>query len=274
MPKIMVNHELCLRCNLCASICLMGIIKPASVDGLPQILSADEDNCMLCGHCEAFCPGRALVLDYLTQEKAVFAEQESLVAPETLSLYMRKRRSVRHFKPEPVSKDLIGQILNLARYAPSGGNSQTVQWLVIYERKEVEHIAGLTVEWMRGIRGTKHPLAKYVPGIIRGWELGFDPICRHAPHLIFAHIPASDFVDDRTDAIIALSHFDIAAPAYGLGTCWAGFIRMAIDSYEPLMIALDLPDDRKVGYALFFGYPAIKAQSIPRRKPLEVVWRG
>jgi nitroreductase len=103
--------------------------------------------------------------------------------------------------------------------------------------------------------------------------MGLDPICRNAPHLVFAHLPHSDFIDDRTDAIIALSYFDIAAPAFGVGCCWAGFIRMAVDSYQPLKDALALPDKRNVGYAMFFGYPALKATGIPRRKPLYVVWR-
>jgi len=274
MPNIIVNKELCTRCNLCASICLMGIIKPARGDGHPLIASANEDSCMLCGHCEAFCPQQALVLDYLTGEKMSYEGQDSIIAPQQLSLYMRKRRSARHFKPDLVSKDVISNILEIARYAPSGGNSQTVEWLVIYDPNEVKRIAELTVEWMRSIQGTPHPLANYVPNIIRGWEMGFDPICRQAPHLVFAHIPYSEFVDDRTDAIIALAHFDMAAPAFGVGACWAGFIRMALDSYEPLQTALALPDKRRVGYGLFFGYPELEIKAIPRRKPLQVVWRG
>lgn len=273
MPNILVDKELCNRCNLCASICLMGIIQPSSDTDCPSIPAANEGNCMLCGHCEAFCPQQALVLDYLREEKLSYKEEDSHVAPENLSLYMRKRRSIRHFKPEPVDKDTIGKILEIARYAPSGGNSQTVQWLVIYDTEEVKRIASLTVEWMRSIQGTPHPLSPYVAHIIRGWDLGLDPICCKAPHLVFAHLPYSEFIDDRTDAVIALSHFDMAAPAFGVGACWAGFIRMAFDSYEPLREALALQDKRMIGYGLFFGYPALQIRAVPRRKTLDVVFR-
>jgi nitroreductase len=44
------------------------------------------------------------------------------------------------------------------------------------------------------------------------------------------HIPESYIMSGRTsigattDAIIALIHFDIAAPAFGFGICWAGFL--------------------------------------------------
>lgn len=273
MPNIIVDKALCTKCNICSSICLMGIIKPAADADFPCIQAANEKKCMLCGHCEAFCPAQALTLDYLVEEKIPFIRGESCIEPERLALYMRSRRSIRHFRPEPVDKETIRQILETARYAPSGGNSQTVQWLVIYDTEEVKKIAGLTVEWMRTVQNTPHPFANYVSGIIKAWDLGFDPICRNAPHLVFAHLPVSDFVDDRTDAIIALSHFDVAAPAFGVGCCWAGFIRMAVDSYPPLLEALALPDKHKVGYGLFFGYPKYQVGALARRQPIDVVWR-
>lgn len=273
MPNIIVENDLCTRCNTCATICLMGIIQPATEQGCPSIPNANEDRCLKCGHCEAFCPEKALVLDFLREEKLDFNSSDSEIDPNTLSLYMRKRRSIRRFKPEPVKPELIQKILEVARYAPTGGNSQTVQWLVIYQRELVKQIASLTVDWMRSIQGSPHPLAGYVPGIIKAWDMGYDVITCNAPHLVFAHLPQIEYIDDRTDAIIALTNFDIAAPAFGVGACWAGFIRMAVDSYQPLLDALALPEKRKVGYALFFGYPSYEATAIPRRNPLSVEWR-
>lgn len=273
MPNIIIDPELCNKCNTCASICLMGIIKPATDISNPRIQEANEDKCMRCGHCEAFCPQQALILDFLKEEKIEYEDSDSQIAPHNLALYMQKRRSIRHFSSKQVSKDKIQQIMEVARYAPTGGNSQTVQWLIIHDALEVKRIASLTVDWMRTIQNTSHPLSNYVPGIIKAWDMGMDPICRNAPHLIFAHLPHSDFTDDRTDAVIALSYVDIAAPAFGVGTCWAGFIRMAVDSYQPLIDALALPDNRKVGYAMFFGYPANCITAIPRRNKLNIVWR-
>ncbi len=40
-----------------------------------------------------------------------------------------------------------------------------------------------------------------------------------------------------TDAIIALTHFDIVAP-FGIGTCWSGVLSIATASYKPLQKAL------------------------------------
>ncbi len=50
-----------------------------------------------------------------------------------------------------------------------------------------------------------------------------------------------------TDAIIALTHVDIAAPAFGVGTCWAGFVAAASLSYQPLQDMLNLPKRQGAG---------------------------
>jgi nitroreductase len=70
-----------------------------------------------------------------------------------------------------------------------------------------------------------------VPAILSSCDNGVNLICHKAPHLLFAHIPFEP-IDDPTEAIIALTHFDIAAPSFGIGTCWAGFFKMATDNYK------------------------------------------
>jgi nitroreductase len=228
---------------------------------------------MMCGHCEAFCPQQALVLDFNINSKIDCSASTDPIEPQRLALYMKNRRSIRHFTKQTVSREVIMDLLETVSYAPSGGNSQTVTWLVVHDPLEVKKIAGLTVDWMRTLVGTPHPLGPYVNRIIAAWDKGIDPICHNAPHLVFALLPKSDFVDDRTDGIIALTHFDLLAPAYGIGACWAGFIRFATDSYKPLQDAISLPENKKVAYALFFGYPSILPTAIPRRKLITVSWQ-
>jgi nitroreductase len=47
-----------------------------------------------------------------------------------LSDAIRGRRSIRRFLPDPVSRDTIGKIVELARWAPSWGNTQP--WDIVY----------------------------------------------------------------------------------------------------------------------------------------------
>ena len=75
------------------------------------------------------------------------------------------------------------------------------------------------------------------------------------------------------DAIIALTHVDITAPAFGLGTCWAGLVAMASHSHQPLLDFLSLPKGRIPAYAMMLGYPKYAPHQIPQRKPLQITWR-
>ncbi len=72
------------------------------------------------------------------------------------------------------------------------------------------------------------------------------------------------------DAIIALSHADITAQAFGVGTCWSGLLAMAAEEYQPLQRFLNLPVGRKLAYALIAGYPKYKPGKIPETKTLKV----
>lgn len=271
MTHIIVNQDLCTRCSICAKICSSGIIDSADEAHLPQTQEANVSRCLYCGHCEAFCPSQALLLN-LPDEKVPLLAGASTVSPEDMELYLKKRRSVRHFTREPVPKEKILEVLDIARYAASGGNGQPVHWLVVQDPKKVRKIAELTIEWMKNLLNTAHPMSGYVPMLISAWEQGNDVICRGAPHLLFAHIPEGNPVA-VVDAIIALTHFDVAAPAFGISTCWAGFVAAAAISYEPLQKELDLPAGRKSAYAMMFGHPQYKIYGIPRRKPLEVMWQ-
>ncbi len=128
MPELIIDRKLCTRCNTCANICLMKIIRKAKDGELPHIPQSRQALCMRCGHCEAFCPEQALTLDFLKEAKLSYKNKDSKIEAERMALYLMKRRSIRHFKSKPVDKDVILQLLEAAHYAPTGGNSQTVQW--------------------------------------------------------------------------------------------------------------------------------------------------
>ncbi|MGB7787696.1 nitroreductase family protein [Methanoregula sp.] len=272
MTTILVDQDLCTRCGICSVVCPMSIVDPADENTLPGVQEAKAGMCIQCGHCEISCPSQALLLNVRPDEKVPLPGSAGTIAADDMAYYLKKRRSVRHFTKDPVPREKIGQVLDIARYAASGGNGQPVQWIVVHDPEKVRKIAGLTIGWMKTLADSNHPMSGYVPGLLKAWEEGHDVVCRGAPHLLFATIPEGNPVAS-VDAIIALTHFDVAAPAFGIGTCWAGFLAMASTSYEPLQKELDIPAGRKSAYAMMFGYPQYKVYGIPRRKPLEVTWQ-
>jgi len=268
---IIIDSESCTRCGTCSEICPMGIIDAAGEENPPLVREEKSGMCISCGQCEAFCPSGAIMQEG-SSDRQTKASAEGAIPAGRLGLYLKSRRSIRCYQTEPVPKDTIVSILDIARFAPSGGNGQPVEWLVIHDARVVQKVAGLTVEWMRELARCNHPMSSYAPHLITAWEEGNDIICRHAPHLLFPHIPETNPLAS-TDAIIALTYVDIAAPAFGVGTCWAGFVAAASRSYQPLQDMLDLPKGRVTAYAMMFGYPRYKPHYLPQRKSLSVTWK-
>jgi len=272
MSELIIDKKACTRCNICAIVCTMKIIEKANDHDFPKIPEEKADYCLKCGHCESYCAQKALILDFRPDEKIDAPGPDTQIDPHNLSLYLKKRRSVRHYVQKTLDKALIARMIDVASYAASGGNSQPVKWIVITDASDVKHIAKLTIDWMRSIQNSSHPLANYVPVLISSWDNGLDIICNQAPHLLFAHVPIKP-IDNPTEAIIALTHFDIVAPSYGVGTCWAGFVKMALDSYKPLQDFVSVPEGRKAACPMMFGYPKYQVSSIPRRNPVDISWK-
>jgi nitroreductase/NAD-dependent dihydropyrimidine dehydrogenase PreA subunit len=264
-----IDPETCTRCGTCSDVCLMSVIAPAEPGELPHLDTGRSGMCMSCGQCVAFCPTGAILQD--SGEEAAKIQSEK-IAPTSLGTFMRSRRSIRKYRPDPVPRETIEAILDIARYAPSASNGQPVEWLVMHDPQKVRTVAGLTVDWMRELVKSNHPLSSYAPMFIAGWENGRDMICHDAPHLLVPHLDEENIIAPN-DAIIALTHVDIAAPAFGVGTCWAGLVAMASRSHEPLQDFLSLPRGRVPAYAMMVGYPKYTPHQIPARKPLQVTWR-
>ena len=59
---------------------------------------------------------------------------------------IRKRQSIRRYKETPVPKELIIEILEAARIAPSGGNRQPWHFIVVQDKETIKKLAGRQ-EW-------------------------------------------------------------------------------------------------------------------------------
>ncbi|MGM0771537.1 MAG: nitroreductase family protein [Halobacteriota archaeon] len=274
MTVITIDPELCTNCEICVEICPMSIILPSNEGETPYSPEDAAAYCAKCGHCEVFCPEGAISTLFNSIYYQLQDDKLASIPSSEIGKYMVMRRSIRSYRYDPVDKSTIESILDITRYAPSGMNKQPVHWTIVHDTDEVKKIAGLSIDWMREVMesGEEHPLKPLIPALISAYEMGVDPICREAPHLVIAHTPAED-PTGYTDSIIALSWFELAAQAFEVGTCWAGFLTIAATSYKPIMDELGLPQGHVAQYCMMFGYPEHKVRGIPGREPARVNWK-
>jgi nitroreductase len=149
------------------------------------------------------------------------------------------RRSIRHYEPKAIPKELLDKILEAGRMAPSAANKQSWHFIVITDD------------------ALKHELSKGL----------FTRFLKNAPITIVgcAH---QDRIAGRWSKIstaIALQNMVIAAWAMGIGSCWIGSFQE--DKVKQL---LAIPQNWDVVALIPFGYPA-KIPEPKRKKPIEAI---
>jgi nitroreductase len=98
-------------------------------------------------------------------------ESEEIATYQALLGLLRYRRSIRGFRKEPVPRKLIEEMLDAARWAPSAGNAQPWEFVVVedagtigrladlyeYQMVEKKWLEGTREKWMRMYQGDTFP---------------------------------------------------------------------------------------------------------------------
>lgn len=284
MVQISVDSHTCNGCGACTLVCTGHVYTMAE----SKKVEVTPDLCWKCGHCVAACPVEAIDHSEYPLSVCPSINGDSVVKYEDLISTFRERRSTRAFKEKQIPRDILQELLEIGRYAPTGSNSQSIDWLVIDNPGTIRELSIRTVRVLAKTGGLlRNPLLQLYFRISRGPEMvremklfgpkidklrrrsegGEDPIFFRAPAVVVAHAPKSDG-SARDNAIHALYNVELAARRIGLGTCQMGFVKFALDRSRPLRELLTLPSDRNPEAALAIGYPQVMYhRALPRRKP-------
>lgn len=195
-------------------------------------------------------------------------------------------RAIRRFTQEPVSDGEIIECLRAAQQAPSGGNVQPQQYLVVTEpdvRARVARWYGRA--YHRYEASLDDPAEFRSDDDRRSWERTRDASRHLADHM--ADVPVlvlflqpriawgSEDADGpldigRLDASVypAVQNFCLAARALGLGTALTTVIRVYTDE---VLAELGVPADRyEIAALVPVGHPTGRF-GVARRKPVEAV---
>jgi len=156
---------------------------------------------------------------------------------------IKSRKSIRRYKEDPIPEDVFLRVLEAARLAPSGKNSQPWKFVVIKDEAMKKSLA----EASRG-----QMFMARAPVIIAA--CGFPEMSYPRQGNYMKSWPI--------DVAIALQHLMLQAEEEGLGTCWIG----AFEEKDVKRL-LDVPEDARVLALTPLGYP----DQVPQdrgRKPL------
>ena len=271
MTFFKTDKNKCKQDGFCVSVCPIQILEMK--DGYPNMKKMAHLICLNCGHCVSVCPEAAIDIKNMPADSCLNLDGFSLNIDDT-EKFLRQRRSIRKYKREKVDKQAIEKIIDIARYAPSGHNSQPLNWRVVYDTDKVKEVVNQVIEWMKLTREQNPKIAKLFQFdmLINSWEKDKkDLICRNAPHLIICH--SDEKIETAPIAgYTAIAYLELAAPALNIGTCWAGYLNTAINSYPPLKETISIPESHKVYGAVMVGYPKFNYKRAPLRKLKNIEW--
>jgi nitroreductase len=231
------------------------------------------EGCMACGHCVAICPQAAL--DNIRNPLAFQVElpEYPVLSPEQAALFLRSRRSIRKYKKAKVSQEVMFNLLDIARFAPTGCNSQGLSYIVVDKPEIIKQMIEATVDWFEQQLNSGVEWARSFAGLAKYYRnTGKDIIFRDAPGIIVAIAPKAVPMG-HDNARYALEYVELYATTLGLGTCWAGFAEICGGAnYQPLRDILKLTDDMAIVGMMMVGYPSITYKRLVDRNPLEVTW--
>jgi len=272
MRSMLVDPTKCTRCGICVKACPAGLVKFGET-GLPEMGIKVSANCIECGHCALFCPESANSLSFLKNEEMAAVSGLKMPSAQEAMNFIKTRRSIRRFKKAPLSQELFDQIFDVVQFAPTASNQQPVRWVVSADPGKTQEITNLILCWMREeiFKDPTSRISLIGASMIAKAKTGEDALLRGAPHVAVAVVPKAHMWPE--DASIALTYFELAAHALGIGACWGGFLTAAIRNFEGLRDYLAIGSDEHVCGAQMFGYPLLRpARQYPTRKPLNISW--
>ncbi|MBW1788466.1 MAG: nitroreductase family protein [Deltaproteobacteria bacterium] len=182
---------------------------------------------------------------------------------------IRGRRSVRKFRPDPVRKEKLESILDLAIWAPSAMNRQ--EWyFVVVQGDKVEEMKRIFADAFQDMKPRLEKVFADKPKIIAATKEFFETY-GGAPVFIFAYggkSPDGKSWDTLSPAV-AVQNLQLAAYEAGLGCTWTdGIMGKEKEINEALGIK-----DKKLVCVLPIGYPD-EVPRVPPRRDGRVEWIG
>ncbi len=193
--------------------------------------------------------------------------------------WLKNRRSIRRYTPEPVSSVIIDQILQTAVWAPSAHNRQPWRFVVLESpAAKIKLATAMGTKLRADLSADNMP-----PELIsKDVERSFQRIT-NAPILILLCLTMADMDDypdyhrQKNEKIMAVQsvalagqNLLLAAHSFELGACW-----MCAPLFCPQVVVdtLQLPSDWEPQGLISIGYPAESKEKT--RHPLEgrVLWR-
>ena len=157
---------------------------------------------------------------------------------------IRRRRTIREYKSDPIPEDVLEKILQAGRWSPSSSNSQPWHFVVVQDPSTLSELGRIATQ---GSFISDAPLAIVI-------------VMENAPR-------------PQLDAGRAIQQMELVAWSEGLGTCFVG-VRIE-EQQIAVKELLNIPSDLELVTIMPYGYrpTSINRTGTPRKDLADMVHR-
>ncbi len=197
-----------------------------------------------------------------------------------LKTAIEKRRSIRKFKPSSLPPEMINELLQAARLAPSGTNSQPWRFIAVTSEEMRKKLGACTLNFVGDAPlvmvccvdlNYTETRAERFSELKEAGALSGTTLEKISPEDYKKNIksdPAADLAYGNLNAAIAIEHMILRGTDLGLGSCW-----IFMFSRKKVKALFSLPDNIVVTALVPFGYSDQDPPPRPRL-PMENIFLG
>lgn len=167
---------------------------------------------------------------------------------------IRKRRSIRRYKPEQIADAELSEIIEAGRFAPSGGNNQTNHFIVIQNEQILSELKNIVASEFAKMEVAEDTYKSLKSAILQSKGGNYDFTYKAPTIVVLANMRG--YGNAMADCAVALQNMMLAAASIGIGSCWINQLawltdNMAVRNY---MEKLGLLETEVICGGLILGY--------------------
>lgn len=181
---------------------------------------------------------------------------------------IQSRKSIRKFKKDPISKEVLDRLLEAASHAPSGKNIQNWRFFVVQGQKRDAYLKLSQKSWL----GIKDILQKTLKPSLYDFTERFFFTLGDAPVIIFAYSynsPEERYHTSIGSVYMAVQNINLACQVEGLGCCTMGAPLEIKQEVDQFLGVTELPEYQngtlELLCAIAIGVPDHEPPKAPRK---------
>lgn len=272
---ITIDNKKCRKCGVCIHRFMGYCINEEN--GYPVI---DYSICNQCQKCIALCPHQAILMN----GKSPFKIETPLeIRKEDIIDLLRRRRSIKKFKNEPIPKEVLSDLASAANYAPN--QNKNIDMIIVDDKTLLNEIDASSIKYVKKMYRFLFSV-KIMTGVFKLFSDSLDVIKRKMEYNIYG---TKHVIKENTQALFILigdtkvpvtessAHYLLSTiifytEAYGIGSCLMDSIKHSINCTKSVRKLLHIPKGKKVLGVLSVGYSDEKIINIPQGYKINVRW--